>query len=317
MTGVLRRKLGFGAAPPMAEGATRPDRALRLALGRAAQAELTLALVVTALREDPRSLAELLELAEPGMFFGVLEGRDDALGLMALAQPVLGAVIEHMTTGAISDAAPSPRKPTRIDAAMAMPLIDRILGEFELALGADTAQDWARGYRYASFLDDPRPLGLLLEDGRYRVFRASVALGRTARQGEVMLALPADPAPATRRGADPAQAESAAFSAVLQGAVLDAPARLDAVLTRIRLPLQAVMGWTPGALIPLPQARPGDMTLEAPRGRVVAQVRLGQCEGARAVRLVPDTLPGSLVTALPDPGAAPPVPPATGLDRVG
>lgn len=295
MSAVLRRKLGGTAQGGGAGGAgsvgAGADRALRLALGRAAQGEMSLALLVTGLWEDPQSLAEILETVEPGMFFGILEGREDALGLMALSPEVLAAVIEHLTTGSIAEVALPKRKPTRIDAAMAMPMIDRILSEFELALadqaGSGDGQDWARGYRYASFLDDPRPLGLLLEDRRYRVFRAAVALGSVARAGDIVLALPADPAPAQRGGAAAGRAE-AAFRAGLQGAVLDAPTRLEAVLTRLRLPLSTVMGWTEGALVPLPMARPGEMTLEAPRGRAVARVKLGQVTGARAVRLLPE-----------------------------
>lgn len=324
MTGVIRRKIDSArevGAMAAAEGALSPERALRLALGRAAQSEMALALIVTSLREEMRSLAELLELTEPGMFLGVLEGRGDALGLMALAQPVLAGVVEHLTTGDIGTVAHPPRKPTRIDAAMAMPLIDRILMELEHALaegreGADTGnpadrardagRDWARGYRYASFLDDARPLGLLLDDRRYRVFRAEVALGGAARAGSLLLALPADLPQARQResllAASAAPARS--FGDELRGVVLDAPARIEAVLTRLRLPLQAVSAWQPGMLVPLPLARPGDMTLEAPRGRVLAQVRLGQCAGARAVRLSPD--PRGLPADLAE-GAAPPV----------
>jgi len=286
MAAVIRRKLTTAAA--VAADAPGPDRALRLALGRAAQAEMALALVVRSLREDARSLAELLDQTEPRMFLGVLEGRAEALGLMALSQEVLAAVVEHLTTGTIAPAAQAARKPTRIDAAMVMPLIDRVLVEFEGACTAENmVPDWVRGYRYASFLDDARPLGLLLEDLRYRVFRAEVALGAGARMGTILLALPAV-GPALRGGAvAPAAAESAAFTAGLRGAVLDSPAVLEAVLTRLRLPLQAVMGWAEGALVPLLLAQPGNMALEAPRGRVVARVRLGQCAGARAVRLLP------------------------------
>jgi len=317
MTGVIRRKIDTGKldasaarAGDAAGGVLAPDRALRLALGRAAQTEMALALIVTGLREDFRSLAELLELTEPGMFFGVLEGRGEALGLMALAQPVLAGLIEHQTTGEISEHAQVSRKPTRIDAAMTMPLIDRIMDELEQALTGPEdagAQDWARGYRYASYLDDPRPLGLLLDDRRYRVFRAEVALGSAARAGGIVLALPADLPQVLRRGALPIVDAKPAFSDDLRAVVMDAPARLEAVLTRLRLPLQAVSGWVPGILVPLPLARAAEMTLEAPRGRVLAQVRLGQCAGARAVRLNMDARAAQAEDAAPRVAAPPAV----------
>ena len=57
--------------------------------------------------------------------------------------------------------AASPRKPTRTDAAMVAGLIDAALAGLEQALLQEADLVWAGGFRYASFLDDARPIGLL------------------------------------------------------------------------------------------------------------------------------------------------------------
>ena len=47
-------------------------------------------------------------------------------------------------------------------------MVDAALEGLEIALAEEADLIWADGFRYASFLDDPRPLGLLLEDIAYR-----------------------------------------------------------------------------------------------------------------------------------------------------
>ena len=75
------------------------------------------------------------------------------------------------------------------------PRLDRpALQRLEAALGGDDDLIWAGGFRYASFLDDPRPLGLLLEDVDYRVLEAEVSLAQGAQDGGIV-------AGAARRGA--------------------------------------------------------------------------------------------------------------------
>jgi flagellar motor switch protein FliM len=96
------------------------------------------------------------------------------------------------TMGRISPQPPVPRKPTRTDAAMVAGFVDSALQDLELSLASDADLIWAGGFRYASYLDDPRPLGLLLEDVPYRVLAAEVSLSRGAKAGQVLLALPAE-----------------------------------------------------------------------------------------------------------------------------
>jgi len=306
---ILRRKIGRGRAATAPSGPELPERMLQLALGRAAQDDCGLPLIVVRIEAASASLAEVLDRLEPATLLLVLEGAGEALGLVALGHPVLSAVIEQQTAGRLSDPEPPPRRPTRIDAALCAPMIDRVMAEFEDGLGDMPGTGWAAGYRYSSFIEDPRPLGLVLEDCRYRLFQVHVALGPVARPGRIVLALPDRPAPpssvrpSSGGGAQPAASggtgmvvEGAAapggdWHRRLRDAVLTAPASIEAVLTRLRLPLAQLSGWGPGTLVPLPLARLDGLSLEAPRGKVLGTARLGQARGLRALRL--SSVPGA------------------------
>ncbi|MFN6979613.1 MAG: FliM/FliN family flagellar motor switch protein, partial [Gemmobacter sp.] len=220
--------------------------------------------------------------------------------------------------GRLTGTAAPPRRPTRTDAAMVVSTLDRCLRDLEIALAEAPDLSWAGGFHYASFLDDPRPLGLLLDDQPYRVLSAEVTLDDGAGRGSVLLALPAagrGPKPAPR-SAPPQDAAAAAraWSQAMAQAVNGAEVQLDAVMGRIRVPLEQVMGLEPGALIPIGAASLDSVALEAAGGRRVADARLGQNRGMRALRLTrleelgpPRPAPVPAVTQpAPDPARAAP-----------
>src|SRR5690606_18232110 len=166
--------------------------------------------------------------------------------------------------GRVGAAGIVPRRPTRTDAAMSQRFIDRVQEEVEVLLATEAAIVWAGGFRYASFLDDPRPLGVLFEDVGYRLLRLTLAFGETgAREGTVLLAVPAEgrgpvPPPAggtgTTAGADAVAGAGSAgpdWGERMERAVLAAEVRLEAVLDRMSLPLAAVAALRPGALLPV------------------------------------------------------------------
>jgi len=282
----IRRKLAAAVqqVPLVASGA---ERGWPMALARAARDALDLPVEVTGMVASRQSLTELLELPPERALIAVLEGPGEGLGLLVLSPPVLAAMIEIQTMGRVAAGPAPPRKPTRTDAAMVAGFIDRALADIEAVLALDPDLVWAGGFRYASFLDDPRPLGLLLEDTTYRVFQADVALAKGAKAGAVLLALPA-----TGRGVRPAMAKAApdagsaqVFAAALAEQVMLADCRLEAVLFRMTIPLSAVMGLAAGDLVPLPMAALDRIGFEGLDGRRLAEGKLGQNRGMRAVRL--------------------------------
>lgn len=278
---IIRRKLSV--AKPAESGA---DRVWRMALARAARDELSLALAVTGLSIARMSLAELLERMPEQGLLGMVEG-PAGLGVIALTPDVLAAMTEVQTIGKVTDRPAAARKPTRTDAAMVAGVIDAALAGLEDGLAADADLTWAGGYRYHSFLSDPRPLNLLLEDFGYRLLSAQVSLGDGLKAGEVVLALPAE---GRGRVAELAPPEEGNFTELFAAQVMAAEAVMEAVLHRVTVPLAAVMNWKVGDAMPLPMAALDSITLEG-RERRLAEGKLGQNRGMRAVRLAAQETP--------------------------
>lgn len=285
--GVIRRKIE-ATKLALADGVPGADRGWRLGLARAARDRFALPLDVVSLKLHKRSLAEVLELPPQHGLLAILQGPADSMGLVVLSPPVLAGLLEAQTLGKVGKSPVVARKPTRTDAAMVAEYIDQALTELEDSLAQEADLIWAGGFRYASFLDDPRPLGLLLEDFDYRVMTAEVNLG-PERQGSVLLILPADGKgmqPAPRNRVDlPDPAAGPAFSAALAMQVEGVNCLLDAVISRVSLPLGRVMGLAVGDVIALPRASVDSVQLEAMDGQRLAEGTLGQNRGMRAVRM--------------------------------
>lgn len=290
---VLKRKAEAGrghagGAPPT------PSRAFCQAVAKAGQDMFHLPVAVTEAVEFRASLADLPERLVDRALLAVMEGPGGGLGLVALSPEVVTTLIEMQTTKRIGAAEVAPRRPTRTDAAMSARFIDRVMEEFGLLLAANPAIVWAGGFRYDSFLDDPRPIGLLLEDTVYRVLRLTLGLGaEAARRGTLLFAVPAEGRGAMPRpagGAAAAGGEKAApvpadWAGRMERAVLGARAGIGAVLDRVSLPLSAVMAFAPGAIVPIAAGALALVRIEGQGRRLLATGRLGQCQGNLALRL--------------------------------
>ncbi|MDP3960064.1 MAG: FliM/FliN family flagellar motor switch protein [Pseudorhodobacter sp.] len=291
--------MAASAVEPPCDGV---DKAWPLALARAARDGMALRLEVAVVTVQRLSLTELLELPPEHALIAVLEGPGDGLGVIMLAPPVLAGLIEAQTTGKVATGPLTTRKPTRTDGAMVAEFLDRALEGLETALLAADDLIWAGGFRYASFMDDPRPLGLLLDDVPYRLVQAEVSLGGGAKSGSVLLALPAEGRGRRPQKAGQAVPEAAAgmvFSAALGEQVMASTCALEAVLYRMTIPLSAVMGLKPGEVVPLPRAALDQIRLEGIGGRRLGAGKLGQNRGMRAVRLTAEA-----GIAVPDPAVA-------------
>jgi flagellar motor switch protein FliM len=314
MTDVIRRKIDR-AQVPVAEGSPGADRGWRLALARAARDAMGLELEVQKLRVGRVSLAEIVDLAPDRALVALLDGPEAGLGVLMLSPEVTSALVEMQTLGQLSRQPAPPRRPSRIDAAMVAGVIDRALSGLDEALVDEGDRIWAAGFRYASFLEEVRPLALLMEDESYRLLSADVALGAVQqtgpRTGQVLLVLPAEgrgEGPLSQ-GADRA-AEVQPFSAALAEQVLQVDCRLDAVIGRLTLPLRQIMALEPGQELDLGPAALDAISVEALGGRRLAKARLGQHRGMRAVKLADAaSWADSLPAAHPMPSDAGPAPP--------
>ncbi len=286
MSDVIRRKIE-NARQPLAEGAPGADRGWRLALARAARDGMGLDIDFRRLTITRASLAEVLDLAPDRALVALLDGPQGGLGVLMLGPAVTAALIEMQTLGRLSAQAPPQRKPTRIDAAMVAGIIDRALIGLDEALAQEADLIWAGGFRYASSLDDVRPLGLILEEEAYRVLSAEIALGSAGRTGDVILILPAIGRGNRPHTSEPAIDDAAPhFAAALAAQVHQVDSRLDAVIGRLTLPIRQIMALQPGEVLTLPLAAIDAVTIEAMDGRRIAKARLGQNRGMRALKIL-------------------------------
>lgn len=307
--GGIRRKLAATAAAQAAAGPPVRGAAAAwpLALARAARDACALPLMLRQLREGRLSLAELLDMPPERGLIALLEGPGEALGLLALAPDVLAGIVERQTLGRVLRQPAAARRPTRTDAAMVAGLIDAALAGLDGALSADPDRVWAGGFRYASFLEEARPLALLLEDAPHVVLTAEAELDGGAKSGMVLLALPAEgrgTAPLRRAGGD--LGAVAAFRQALTDRVDPAEAVLTAVIARVQMPLEAVLALAPGAMLPLVPASVDRVDLDGADGRRIAGGRLGQNRGMRAIRLT-ETEPAARLAGEPAAEHAPPL----------
>ena len=291
-------------------------KALRLSLARAADTVLDLALTVATVEQQRVTLGRVdATLQEDGLIL-LLDGSGGARGAACLDQQMMAALIEVQTTGRVRNGPATPRRATRTDAAMVAPLIDALMDGLDAEMGTERDEYQPRGFCFGDRVDDLRSLALTLDAPDYDHFRVTVDLGPGAKTGWLDLLLPvrADPpkrsAPSGRRARD---------SARMGDVVLGAPVVLDAVLARLSLPLREACALEPGQILPLDRETLTATRLMAAGAHLVAEARLGQVNGWRALRLVsapaaplPDRAepaPDKASDTAPQ-AAAPPGPPA-------
>ncbi len=280
-----------------AEARAKFAAALRVAFGRMGAECRGLEAVVQDVRVRQASLAEIIDMAEPGMFLSLLEGQGERMGLLMACPSVLAGMVEAQATGRVSTTPPPMRKPTRTDAALLAPMIDAFLRLVEQRCAGLPEAVLVSDFVYGSFLEDPRPLGLMLEEGAYQVHHLRVALGFGARQGDWMLILPiADTSgrnPDTQPDADQ---EAKDWAARLEATVTASPVQIDAVLCRVQISLTEALRLRPGDMLRLPEAALESLSVETIGHAALGIGRLGQARGQRAVRLTAE--PGVLTDAM-------------------
>lgn len=293
----IKRKISLSRknlSPVEVEGAAK---AWKLALARSAHDMIGLELGPIELRQSRSSLTELLDLPPERALISILEGPKEGLGLLVIAPEILAGMVEMQMVGRVSASPPLVRRPTRTDAAMVSGLIDKALRGLELELTQSNDLAWTSGFRYASFLEDARPLALLLEDVTYQVLSAEVSLAEGAKKGKILLALPADGRGTVPKAVapPPSRAAEMVFGAALGEQIMGVSAELVAVLARMQLPLETLLNLKVGESVALGSAALDQIDLEGLDGKRLGSGQLGQNRGLRAVRISATASPAARV----------------------
>lgn len=236
-------------------------------------------------------LAELADLPEGEGFAALLNAREGPPGLVVFDPSAFSSVMEAMTIGLLSNRPPAMRRATQTDAALMAELVDAVMSEVDA--NPDPADPFAPGFRQGRLIDDLRLLDVKLEDVPFALTVLDVELlaEGTVRRGVVSIALP-EPVPEVAAFPDFAMSfdegpvHDPQWESALAASVMPAPARMDAVLGRVRMPLAEVMALGVGSQVTLPLSQLEEVQLEGLDRSVLALGRLGQYRGMRALCLI-------------------------------
>lgn len=263
--------------------AMSPAKALRLAFAQAAEDGLDMALTVTTLEQTRVGTAGLTEgLSEMALLI-LLDGAGGARGAAIFDSQVVAALIEMQVTGKVRAGEAHARPYTRTDAAMMAPLLDAGLSGADALLAKEQEGYQPGQFRFGDKVEDARVLSLALQGREFDLFHMNVEIENGAKSGSIRLALPVRPAPPKSAPAGRAGASGPTTS--LRSLAMDAPVTLNAVLSRIRRPLDEICSLEPGMLLPVAPEAIGQADLVARPSFIVAEGRLGQMGGMRAIRI--------------------------------
>ena len=286
--------------PPPAPAPRNPERVIAAAVSRAADRVHQLPLYFDRVETTQTTLAEIAECLPEQALLSLVEGPGDAIGVVAISPTLLGSLIEMQAIGRVSSRQMHARRPTATDAAVCADFVDACLSELAAELATMPGYDGVGGYRYASFLGDPRPLDLLLEDVAYRRVHLALRAGDSGqRDGTLTFLLPlacpqralpdmtGDAAGTSRAAAhaDVGVTSAARPASDMSEAVAAAGVRLRAVLARRKLSLGELKALAPGQMLTLPRSCLENATLETASGQVLATGKAGESAGCHAVRL--------------------------------
>ncbi|GAA4218417.1 flagellar motor switch protein FliM [Sagittula marina] len=256
-----------------------PAKALRRALSKTADVLWDLALVTQSVTVENLDQDGVVESLSPSDLVLLLDGPDGAIGLATVDRQVLTGVIEVQTIQQVTQMPIEEDRPlTQTDAAMISPLLDGALMRMVAVLEDSPLTEMLEGFCFGAMLEDARAAGLLLDASGYKAFRADVDLALGRRKGRLSFILPERKPKRHSGGAGQGPGPHAdIFSRV--------PARLDAVLSRVTLPLSKAQALKPGDMLRLSPDALDRVEVYAAHGQLVAKGRMGQMNGNRAVRL--------------------------------
>ena len=140
--GSVLRRLAQAPRAAVNTALVTPSRALRLAMIRAAQARVGMAVNVLGITEELVPLDDVLQLIEDEHLLLALDQDGVLCGLAGIDLQIRAAVIELQTTGMLRSTPADPRPVTATDAAMIAPLIAGFLAEVDKTTTGTALAGW-------------------------------------------------------------------------------------------------------------------------------------------------------------------------------
>ena len=296
-TNILKKLIKRADKPERVE--ITPERALRQAIPKAAEAQFGIIFDVTEVDESVQQVSELVEQMHSEPLIAFLRARDGAVGLISMDAQTVAALVEVQITGEISPHPAEERGASAVDAALCSSFVDTVFEQLEILLSAEGRGPWFYGYRMGGRIEAARKIGLRIEEGAYLMYTLELGLSDRERSGKMMIALPSHVRNTGANGSVAPDTED--WSAALATSVMGSNADLSAVLHRIRLPIADVSAISVGQLVPIPRDSINKVQVLTLDGKTAMIGRLGQAQGFRAIRLMSEV--DSAVFELTDHGA--------------
>lgn len=283
-----------------------PSRAAGMALSRVGNMLYDLPVQTSSVDIGGITLAELPELLPETGMLAVLQGPGDAMGVMALCMSAVASLVEIQSLGRVTSRSVPARRITRADALLCADFVNAALEEVATSLAPMKGFDGIGGFRYASYLTEARPLGLILEDKPHRSLSFKLKIGKS-REANIFLAIPLsdpnDTGDSTKSAKQISQQQPAGLAIAgppasvapplatrcervsLRDNVQDAPVDVIGVLCRRMVTLGELRALEPGGILTLPRADLLKVQVELADGVVLATGKLGESGGCHAIRL--------------------------------
>lgn len=258
-------------------GAVSMPRALGRGLSVAADALWGLGLVAVQATDDTLRTERAISRIGDDQLLIILENETGPCGLAAFDRDIVTGLIEVQTLGKVTRFPNDSRAYTPTDAAMMAPLLDAALPRFASMLAGQPEMAHLQGYGFGALVEDAQTAGLALDADQYHLTAFDISLAQDTRNGRALFLFPEPPKTAVSGKPAVTGKHEALFKRV--------PARMQAVLTRIHIPLDKAQALRPGDVLPLSSQATSGATLVVAGGHVAARGALGQMNGFRAIRI--------------------------------
>jgi len=236
-------------------------------------------------------------LPKSGLYFGIACEGEDQIGLLAIDASLI-ETINHVLTGELEEPQDSPREPTAVDTAMCRPFLDEMLQEFASILRELRGGKTTYTYQTKQVENEPSPH----QFPEIPFFQIAVDVDFLAgkAKGQLSVMIPVENTEFTS-ALPPIGDSTASWRKGFTNAVEAAPACLDVVLHRKKMPIGQILKLKKGDMLTIPARALENLSIESRKGpysRSLMRARLGEYQEMRAAKI---TLIGEGLAASEEP----------------